>query len=82
MKQVKKFTNQSDFEQNFDQNKFMTQVATYMRLYYLKIESKITSKHILNGNKALFESKGRWIGAKNVHIPTFYNRLSSLCFFS
>ena len=53
-----------------------------MRLYYLKIESKITSKHILNGNKALFESKGRWIGAKNVHIPTFYNRLSSLCFFS
>lgn len=39
----------------------MTQVAMYMRLYYLKIESKVTSKHILNGNKTLKVKYAGWV---------------------
>ena len=39
----------------------------------------ITWSHILNENKSLFKYKGHWTGAKNIHMPDFHSRLSSVC---
>ena len=57
----------------------MFQISVYLRVYYPDSEYKKTYKRLFNENKTLFECKRHWICAKNVLIPIFHDRLSSLC---